>query len=104
MKDVFALVEPGYHLPSRTHVTNILKRNYQLGLEALRGLLNIDEATTLSFTTDGLDERSSQSLPDPDWALRHSGLFSRVLVPRNGSFSRTAYRYEHRREGKDLAH
>ena len=52
LKDVFALVEPGYQLPSKTHITNILKCNYQLGLEALRGWLNVDEATTLSFTTD----------------------------------------------------
>lgn len=55
LRDIFAYVEPGYRLPSRTHVTSLLKRQYELALGKLRGLLNggaADDTTCLAFTTD----------------------------------------------------
>ena len=52
LKDLLAYIEPGYSIPSRTHITAVLKRQYELALGKVRELLNSDDGVALSFTTD----------------------------------------------------
>ena len=50
LRDVFKFVEPGYTMPSHTHVTNILKRKHTLMCEKIKAIL--PRAEGLAFTTD----------------------------------------------------
>ena len=50
LKDVFKFVEPGYSMPSHPHVTNNLKRKFDVVLEKVKDLLA--DVDAVSFTTD----------------------------------------------------
>ena len=50
LRDVFKFVEPGYTMPSHTHVTNLLKRKHTLMCERIKAVL--PQFDGLSFTTD----------------------------------------------------
>ncbi len=50
-RDLLAYLEPGYRVPSRTHVTTVLRHKHELGKEQLRKKLET-EATSIALTTD----------------------------------------------------
>ena len=52
LHDLVAFLEPGYRMPSRTHITTVLRRQYDITLAKVRELLNEDRSASLSFTTD----------------------------------------------------
>ena len=50
-RELMAYLEPGYKVPSRPHVTSVLRHKHDLGKEQLRKKLQ-DEATSIALTTD----------------------------------------------------
>lgn len=50
LRDLFRFVEPGYTVPSHTHITSVLKRKFELMVEKAQFLLS--SIGSVSFTTD----------------------------------------------------
>jgi len=59
-KRLLGFVEPGYTVPSRTHVTSVLQKRHSSAKKELAKMLN-DDAVAVAVTTDGWTSKATES-------------------------------------------
>ena len=75
LRDIFGYIEPGFRVPSHTHISALLKRKHEIGLMVLKEVL--DRVDGIALTTDLWTSRATQSYAtftghfiDPEWNLK----------------------------------
>ena len=78
---------PGYELPSRTHITTLVKKRHAAAKKELTDVLQ-EEAQFLSLTTDGWTSKATQSYSmttghfiDKTWSFRTDEVFPVEALP-----------------------
>lgn len=76
LSDFVEFLEPGYHLPSRTHVSSLMKKRHAKGVDELIGIMAQSEYVAL--TSDAWTSRATQSyvtytahIIDESWHLQN---------------------------------
>ena len=89
LKQLFGYIEPAYSLPSRTHVTSIVKKRHANGKRSLTTLME-KETRFAAITTDAWTSRAVQSFAtytihfiDSEWCLKSYVLATRIIDGRH---------------------
>lgn len=59
LRELMSFVEPGYTIPSRTHLTKLVRKQHQDGVEAVKNMLK--DADNVALTTDIWTSHASQA-------------------------------------------
>ena len=88
LRDLLEFLEPGYQLPSRTHIAAIVRNRHKSGLEEVRRLLA--DAAAVAITTDAWTSKSVRSFAtytahflDSGWHLTSLVLATRPMDVRH---------------------
>lgn len=59
--ELVKFLEPGYSMPSRTHITHLVEKHHKLGRNQMKSLLQCESSASVALTSDSRSSSATQS-------------------------------------------